>query len=156
HSRARFAGEQTTLIDEFPLSVGRAAAAESDQDAIYNARYKDDGQIKDPASIRRVIERYLTNKAMAQGIAAEFGIEAIFVWQPVPLYRYDLRLHPFPILAQHRRHRYGYPMMAEYVRRHEMKNLVWCADLGGGASAMVYSDQVHSLAPFNRKIAECI
>ena len=138
------------------LGVARAEATESDQDAIYNARYKDDDGINDPGRIKAVIDRYLANKAIAQGIATEFGIQAIFVWQPVPLYQYDLRLHPFPIEDQHRRHRYGYPVMAEYVRTHDIKSFVWCADLGKDAVSTIYSDEVHYLATFNSKIAQCI
>jgi hypothetical protein len=65
-------------------------------------------------------------------------------------------LHPFPIEDQHRRHRYGYPVMAEYLHTHEVKNLVWCADLGKDAVSTIYSDEVHYLAPFNLKIAQCI
>ena len=144
------------LASRLTVGVGRVEAAENDQDAIYNARYKDDDGIKDLERINAVIARYLANKAIAQGIATEFGIQAIFVWQPVPLYKYDLRRHPFPIEDQHRRHRYGYPVMAEYVRTHDVKNLVWCADLGKDAVSTIYSDEVHYLAPFNLKIAECI
>src|SRR5262249_23210120 len=76
----------TILASGLTLGAGRVEAAESDQEAIYNARYKDDDAIKDPGRIKAVIDRYLVNKAIAQGIASEFGIEAIFVWQPVPLY----------------------------------------------------------------------
>jgi hypothetical protein len=148
--------QRASVSDAIDFAMGRAQAAESDQNAIYNERYKDDDGIKDPGRIKAVIERYLTNKAIAEGIATEFGIQAIFVWQPVPLYKYDLRLHPFPIEDQHRRHRYGYPVMAEYVRTHDVKNLVWCADLGKDAVSTIYSDEVHYLAPFNLKIAECI
>jgi hypothetical protein len=144
------------LANGLALGVGRAKAAESDQNAIYNERYKDDDGIKDPGRINAVIDRYLANKTIAQGIATEFGIQAIFVWQPVPLYAYDLRLHPFEIEEQHRRHRYGYPVMAEYVRTHDVKNLVWCADLGKDAVSTIYSDEVHYLATFNLKIAQCI
>lgn len=146
----------TLFAGGLTLGIGRAEAAESDQDAIYNERYKDADEIKDRGRIDAVINRYLANKAIAQGIAAEFGIEAIFVWQPVPLYKYDLRLHPFPIADFHRRHRYGYPVMAEYVRTGAVKSLVWCADLGEDAVSTIYSDQVHYLAPFNLKIAACI
>jgi len=148
--------QRARVSDAIDFAMGRVQAAESDQNTIYNERYKDDDGIKDPSRIKAVIERYLANKAIAQGIATEFGIQAIFVWQPVPLYKYDLRLHPFPIEDQHRRHRYGYPVMAEYVRTHDVKNLVWCADLGKDAVSTIYSDEVHYLAPFNLKIAECI
>jgi hypothetical protein len=148
--------QRASVSDAIDFAMGRALAAESDQNAIYNERYKDDDGIKDPGRIKAVIARYLANKAIAQGIATEFGTQAIFVWQPVPLYKYDLRLHPFPIEDQHRRHRYGYPVMAEYVRTHDVKNLVWCADQGKDAVSTIYSDEVHYLAPFNLKIAECI
>ena len=151
------AGGQVSHSGRPPFGSGVAHAADRDENDIYNARFKDGAAIKDPERIKQVIRRYLANKEIAQGVADRFGIEMVFVWQPVPLYQYDLSLHPFTVDPEHRRHRYGYPVMAEHARTHDMgHNFVWCADLGERARTTVYSDQVHYLAPFNRDIAECI
>jgi hypothetical protein len=123
----------------------------------YSSRYSDDLQITDPSRIRAVMRRYLTNKDIVQGIARQLGIEAIFAWQPVPLYKYDLSLHPFRIQDDHRRHRYGYPAMARYAATHDMgANFAWCADIQQDAKRSLYVDQVHYTADGNRLIAECI
>jgi hypothetical protein len=114
-------------------------------------------QITDPARVQAAMSRYLTNKDIAQGIANQFGIEAIFAWQPVPLYKYNLVLHPFQIEDEHRRVRYGYPAMANYVATHDVgANFAWCADVLGSADHSVYVDQVHYTAEGNRLIAACI
>jgi hypothetical protein len=138
----------STLID----ASGAPAADDG-----YSGRYSDDLQITDPNRIKTVIRRYLTNKDIAQGITRELGIEAIFAWQPVPLYKYDLSLHPFRIEDDHRRHRYGYPAMARYTATHDMgANFAWCADIQQNAKRSLYVDQVHYTADGNRLIAECI
>ena len=44
---------------------------------------------------RRICERYLRNKAIIGGMAKAYSIKSVFVWQPVPTYKFDLKLHPF-------------------------------------------------------------
>jgi lysophospholipase L1-like esterase len=124
---------------------------------IYAARYADGPLITDPRRIQAVIARYLVNKDMTQAVARQLGIEAIFAWQPTPLYRYDLAYHPFAIQDDHRRVRYGYPVMAQYVATHDMgANFAWCADIQDGVDQSLYIDQVHYSEEGNRRVADCI
>jgi lysophospholipase L1-like esterase len=126
-------------------------------DAVYARRYKDGPEITDPSRIQAVIRRYLTNKAIVQGIGDQLGMETMFAWQPIPLYKYDLRIHPFPIANEHRRSRYGYPMFAKHVADHDMgRNFAWCADVLQNARQPRYIDQVHYTASGSRPIAQCI
>jgi hypothetical protein len=75
----------------------------------------------------------------------------------VPLYKYDLSHHPFQIEDNHRRVRYGYPVMAKYVANHDMgTNFVWCADIQDGIEHSLYVDQVHYTEEGNQLFADCI
>jgi hypothetical protein len=134
-----------------------AAGAGAPAQDLYAAKYTDGPEITDPQRIQAVIVRYLANKAMAQGAARELGIESIFAWQPVPLYKYDLAYHPFTIQEGHRRVRYGYPVMARLVASRDMgANFAWCADVQGGADGPLYIDQVHYNEEGNRRVADCV
>ena len=123
----------------------------------YASRYSDGFEISDPRRIRTVIERYLVNKGIAQGAADQFGIEAVFAWQPVPTYNYDLAYHPQGVRQAHRRTRYGYPAMAEYAATHRLgANFAWCADIQREARRPLYVDQIHYSEEGNHMVAECI
>jgi lysophospholipase L1-like esterase len=124
---------------------------------IYAAKYADEPLITDPRRIKAVITRYLVNKTFAQGIASQLGIEAIFAWQPVPTYKFDLAYHPFTIVDGHRRSRYGYPVMAQHVATHDMgANFAWCADIQDGIKRLLYIDQVHYNEDGSQRVADCI
>src|SRR2546427_11763001 len=70
------------------------------------------------ADLQRVIDRFIENKRMIEAVAATRGVRVLFVWQPVPTYKYDLRYHPFAAkgFGAHENSRLGYPRMAEIVR----------------------------------------
>ena len=161
-SRANAAPTQPSHPKDAPDQRGRRSdlalvAGAASADELYSGRYSDGLQITDPVRIQAVIARYLTNKDIAQAIANQFGIEAVFVWQPAPLYRYNLAMHPYKIEDEHRRMRYGYPAMAHYVEARDMgANFAWCADVLGNFDHPLYLDQVHYTAEANRLIADCI
>jgi hypothetical protein len=126
-------------------------------DQVYDSEYHDTPEISDPVRIRQVIDRYVANKKIAEGIASAFHIEPYFVWQPSPLYKYDLRWHPKNMPDDHRRARYGYAAMAAYVQTHDMGNdFDWCADIQENAGKALYADIMHYNAEGNRLVADCI
>src|SRR5207249_2176487 len=43
----------------------------------------------------KVIERYGRNKRMIEVLAGGYGFVPVFVWQPIPWYKYDLKYHLF-------------------------------------------------------------
>ncbi len=45
--------------------------------------------------IAEVISRYKANKDIIEGICEKFGIKTVFVWQPVPVYKYDQHYNIF-------------------------------------------------------------
>jgi len=133
------------------------ASSEDSARDIYASRYADGFEISDPQRIRDVIERYLVNKGIAQGAANQFGIEAVFAWQPVPTYNYDLAYHAQGVRQAHRRTRYGYPAMAEYAATHRLgANFAWCADIQRDARRPLYVDQIHYSEVGNHMVADCI
>ena len=112
-----------------------------------------------PRLLQRVIEGYLANKRSIEALAAQAGVRPLFVWQPVPTYKYDLRLHPFASdgFGHHTYSIFGYPLMATYVRDHPIgPNFLWCADLQIGATEPLYVDKVHYSAKLSELVAGCI
>ena len=80
------------------------------------------------------ISRYLQNKMMIEAISREVGSRALFVWQPVPNYRYDLNYHLFKdgIPRLHMFAEQGYPLMRKLVDKNPLENFAWCADIRTG------------------------
>jgi hypothetical protein len=157
----RFAHELRSRIDQPVTTPAKSPeaplAAQMTSDQVYESEYHDGADITDPDRIRQVIDRYLTNKKIAEGIAAEFHIEPYFVWQPSPLYKYDLRHHSRNIPDGHRRARYGYPVMAAYVQTHEMgQDFLWCSDIQEHVFKPLYVDVMHYNPAGNRLVADCM
>jgi len=107
---------------------------------------------------RTVLSQYLRNMALTEAMAAHFGVETLFVWQPVPAYGYDLRYHLFPP-SDMEVVRYGYSEFNRLMARlpaHEQKRLVWLGDLQRTKKEPLYVDEWHYTAAFSREIAEQI
>jgi hypothetical protein len=105
-----------------------------------------------------VIERYVTNRTLIESAAAAMGVTPVFVWQPVPLYKYDLRYHRYQgDFGRYEYLRFGYPRMAEYIRQHPQgPNFVWCADIQEALRELLYVDQVHYSPKMSERVAQCI
>ena len=115
-----------------------------------------------------VIRRYSSNKRMIEAVARQFGIRTIFVWQPSPLWNYDLRHHVFcregrellrggddPLVKHDRL----YQAMAR--RRLELDelgtaNFLWLGDIQEGVEQPLYADRIHYTAAFSKTIAQRI
>jgi hypothetical protein len=112
----------------------------------------------DPAVSDWVIRRYVTNKALIEAAAGATRVQSVFVWQPVPTYKYDLQYHTFKgTFGRTEYARHGYPRMAEYVRTHPLgPNFVWCADIQEDLRELLYVDQVHYAPSMSQRIARCI
>ena len=136
------------------LALGRALQAVRKRlaRAPETASERDD----DPVAIRHVIARYLANKRLVEGLARTFGIVPVFVWQPVPSYKYDLAHHPFAAggFYSYTRSVYGYPAMAEVVRSDPPDgNFVWLADIQEELHEPLYVDVAHYSPKFNAYLA---
>jgi hypothetical protein len=113
-----------------------------------------------------VVARWLRNKRMAEGICAAFRIKPLFVWQPAPDWKYDLRQHPLwwekgekpppgsdPVYG-------ASPHYAALDRLRAASpaalgtDFLWLGDLQVGERRPLYVDRIHYTAAFAREIAE--
>ena len=113
---------------------------------------------RDPVVLNAVVERWLANKKMIEALAAAYGVRAIFVWQPIPLYKYDLRYHFFlhndKAFGGFIRTEYGYPLMANLQNEGKLgSDVLWLADMQQDKRENLYVDSVHYTAAFSKEIA---
>jgi hypothetical protein len=112
----------------------------------------------DPTVLNGVVERWLANKRMIESVAAAYGVRAIFVWQPMPLYKYDLRYHFFlhnnKAFGGFVRAGYGYRFMANLEAQGKLgSDVLWLADMQENKHENLYVDSVHYTAAFSKEIA---
>jgi hypothetical protein len=110
--------------------------------------------------LSRVLSRYDGNMRAIESLAKMHGVIPVFVWQPTPLYRYDMRHHLFsgwdyqgntPFL------RFGYEKMGAQVSRFSgMKNFIWLADIHADLKEPLYVSGLHYSPKMGRIIAEAI
>jgi len=111
----------------------------------------------DPAVLNEVADRWLANKKMIESLAAAYGVRTIFVWQPIPLYKYDLRYHFFlhddQAFGGFIRARYGYALMDDLRAQGKLGDVLWLADMQQDKHENLYVDSVHYSAAFSKEIA---
>ncbi len=119
----------------------------------------------DPGLLQSVVDRYLANKRMIELIANGFGVRTVFVWQPVPTYKYDLQYHL--VLQSHKdiqahgtlwrdakRCGAGYPVVEKLWEQGKLgPDFLWLADLQQGKRENLYVDNIHYNAAFSKEIA---
>ena len=111
-----------------------------------------------PRRDRRVLDRYQANADATRALGDAYGVDSLFVWQPVPTYGYDLSYHAYPKhFGGHTYARYGYPRMARRVRAGKVEaEFVWCAELQRGLREPLYVDAMHYNPKLSRIVATCI
>jgi hypothetical protein len=112
----------------------------------------------DPAVLNAVVERWLANKKLIEATAAAYGVRAVFVWQPIPLYKYDLRYHFFlhddQAFGGFVRAEHGYPLVASLQAQGKLgPDVLWLADMQQDKRENLYVDSVHYTAAFSKEIA---
>jgi len=105
-----------------------------------------------------VLDQYAGNMRLITAACREFAVRPLFVWQPVPCYRYDGKGadrtgdDSAPLLDCVRA---GYALMDE--RRHHLGDeFLWLADMQQGRTANLYLDPDHYTAEFSGEIAHRI
>jgi hypothetical protein len=114
----------------------------------------DNGQILDSVAMR-----YLSNKKLVEAIAKEFGVETVFIWQPVPFYKYNRPPDDvFPdVTGTNRYARAGYEHLRRTVENEESdRRFLWCADMQDGLTGPLYVDSVHYSAAMSDLLAKHI
>lgn len=105
-----------------------------------------------------VIDRWIRNRRMVRLLADGHGVTPLFVWQPVPMWQYDLAHHGFinslqdfgPFLPTAA----GYDAMRKrWFAEPEDDCRLWLADMQAAAAGNLYVDNVHYNAAFSAAIA---
>lgn len=156
--RAKALAERTS---SFPITRMATAIAETIMPSaqVELPIYKP--EITPPDVLEKVIDRYLGNKRQIEGIAAAYGFKTLFVWQPVPGYKYDLKYHislnPVYGLGGHERSSQGYPLMAARLKSANLgKDFLWLADMQENLREPLYMDAVHYTAAFSKTLGNAI
>lgn len=112
-----------------------------------------------PEILAAVTQRYARNRRVGRAVAGEFGVEPLFVWQPVSVYRYDLDYHVFasalagdPELFDALRPGYE-RMSAEKQVWQGWNDFLYLADMQEGRKESLYVDRVHYTPAFHAEIA---
>ncbi|MGC8657787.1 MAG: hypothetical protein ACP5U1_01810 [Desulfomonilaceae bacterium] len=110
--------------------------------------------------IPSVISRYKTNKQIVRAIAEKFRIRCLFVWQPVPVYKYDQQYNIFKSFDYNGFMPYlraGYETMAQQYATGQLgNNFLWLADMQKDLKQPLYVDAVHYSSEMNSMIARQI
>ena len=111
----------------------------------------------DPAILQGVVDRWMVNKKMIEVTAAAFGVRPIFVWQPAPGYKYDLRYHFLSASGQLGHYPptlSGYALVDRLHAKGQLgTDVLWLGDMQQDRQENLYVDAVHYNAAFSREIA---
>lgn len=102
--------------------------------------------------VESITSVYLANMAMTQAVCRQYRITCLFVWQPVPFYKYDVRLLRNPSLNIRPHWKQVFTVMSELHR----ENFLYLGDMLEKSSMKAYVDQVHYNERVNGEIAKAI
>jgi hypothetical protein len=116
----------------------------------------DDVDSKNP--IDATVSRYLMNKRQIEAVAREFTVQPLFVWQPIPFYKYDKRYNPFfNDSGVNRYAKAGYERMRRILETEKKdRNFLWCADMQERLAEPLYVDAIHYNAAMSERLARYI
>jgi hypothetical protein len=109
-----------------------------------------------------VIADWARSAQRVERLAKAYGVRTLFVWQPVPFYKYDLSQHllldsisqAFMIPARMRR---GYELLdGERKRRDPVEHFLWLADIQEGRRENLYLTDMHYRPVLAEQIADRI
>ena len=112
-----------------------------------------------PDVVDAVIARYLANKRQIEAVAHEFGVQPVFVWQPIPFYKYDNTYHLFSPKDRgiNRNAKTGYERMAAVLHSEPAgADFVWGADIQETLREPLYVDSIHYTAAMSDRFARYI
>jgi hypothetical protein len=145
------------LIDSIKARFGGGPALADEKERV--ARNPE--SCNDEQLLSTVIKRYLENKRLIESAAASHRVEAVFVWQPVPNYKYNLEYHMFrpATFGLHTYSQYGYGLMSRMLledRKQFGADFLWLADMQEESTNANYVDMNHFTGKFSKEIAERI
>jgi len=155
-SRTRTREEHALLAVVLKQPMGRAALKVR---RMFQSRTKAQSELAATSSqIEDVLERYQRNKMLTESACLAFGCTPVFVWQPVPSYKYDLTYHLFfndPAIYANQAS--GFRQMELIFKSGTLgEDFLWCADLQRDEKECLYVDDCHYTAKFGKRFAAVI
>jgi hypothetical protein len=117
---------------------------------------EDTSTYNDSKKIDYLTNRYMQNKKIIEACAKAYDIKVLFVWQPVPTYKYDLKYHLFPPdqVGPINDLKFAYRRMDKLNQQGLLGNdFIWCADIQEGKKENFYTDSLHYSAPMSKLVA---
>ncbi len=111
-------------------------------------------------NLSKAIDRYLANKDRIEKLARDFGVKTLFVWQPVPVYNYDMTHHLFAgydYEASYPQVKAGYMMAAKRLKDSASGgNFLWIAEMQTELKEPLYVSAFHYGPKMSALIAQSI
>lgn len=107
-------------------------------------------------------ERYVRNQALIRAVAAPYGIQTLFVIQPIPTYKYDISYHVFSegdLGYFHEANFAGFGYRILEGRRSALErqeDFLWLADMQEDVRENLYCDSIHYTSAFAKTISSAI
>lgn len=117
------------------------------------------GQVNEAESesLRQACETYFMNKLLIEQACQALGVLPVFVWQPAPGYKYELKHDLFAGQNKFERQGEFYRTMLEQLeQRPPDPRFIWCADMQENAAECLYCDHLHYTSAFMKTIADRI
>jgi len=142
----------TRFIDSIKRRLGRNPPAK----ATLKSHSYDDTK-----KLAASLDRYAQNKRLIEAAAAAYGVRPVFVWQPMPAYRYQFRNDRSGRIRGWAPPgtEVGYSMMARIVKENPKdydQNFLWLADIQEQCKEAIYVDSFHYTGKFSDVIAVAI
>ena len=107
-----------------------------------------------------VVERYSRTRRLIAAASSAFGVKPLFVVQPTPSYKYDLKYHLFAkndsLIRGCDYTKFVYPIMAKAIQERPQdysNNFLWLADIQEGRKESLYVDGIHYSSKFSKELA---
>jgi hypothetical protein len=111
-------------------------------------------------NLSKAIDRYLANKDRIERLAKDFGVKTLFVWQPVPVYNYDMKHHLFvgyDYEGSYPQVKAGYRIAAKRLKDSDLgSNFLWIADMQTELKEPLYVSAFHYSPKMSALIAQSI
>ncbi len=145
---------KTLLVDLPLINIIRDIKKIADVQPDTAAEKYDDKEL-----LKKVIKQYVANKQSIENTASAYNVKTLFIWQPVPTYKYDLKYHIFSGkgFGKFLYSKYGYEVMEDFIRKNNLgKNFLWLADIQENVKKPLYVDIDHYSGDFSSDIAKRI
>jgi hypothetical protein len=106
-----------------------------------------------------VLGRYWANLKLTEALASVYDVRTCFVWQPVPMYKFNLKNHPVPAngFGRQIRSAYGYEYLSAWLQSNAPPpNFLNLADFQENRDEPLYVDRAHYSARMSGMLADAI